>query len=598
MMPRKKRITLIAVISVIILVVLVAAFLIVYINTDVFKSKKTLFERYIVGSIDYIDNINEILEKSEYDKTLDENKCTTNTQIKTSYTGEIGTSSENTDNDINKLGISIDGQTDKQNNYDHKDIQLLNNDEKAFEIEYLKNDNTYGIKFSDLFEQYISVENSNLKELFKKFGYSDEEIEKIPDEVKFDKGIKESLVLNEEEKQNEKEKYSKIISDNIANENITKNSNVKITVNNKQVDTNTYTLSLTKEQMNNMFVKILENLKQDEIILAKLDDVDTTLESYGISGIINKNIKEEFINKIEAKIEEINRNNIGSEETKIVVYENQKKTVRIMIQGTDYEINLDSLKTQEENYIEININENENTQVYKLKKSSNELSFNVEEDNQDKTKTFNIIRSEKNNSEKNIVVKFEDESNKVETDIDQKLNVVDNFENEIKLENEKNIKLNNLNDENFKKIISTINTALTEKTNQLYEQINKDDLRKPFEAMGIIQKEQNIEANGMSQTEKNRFNSKFEFAKGEELQSEDVLKIIEASKSYINGLEVTANKEIRLKLDINSNDDQAVEKIKNFIEKKKDAKYNVDIEYDETSGLASYIVITIPNDSE
>lgn len=601
MMPRKKRITLLIVSIVVVIIIAISTFLILYLNTDMFKSKDKLFVKYIGGNIDNVDNMLSLFEKSQYDKTLDENKYITNTQIKVNYMEGIGTSLENTQNDINKLKINISGETDKTNMYDYKDIQLLNNDEKVFQVEYLKNEKTYGIKFSDLFKQYISTENTNLKELLKKSGYSDEDLENIPDEIEFDN--KFETIFTEEEKQNIKTKYSNILISGISKDKFSKKSNVVVKIENKNIKTNVYTLTMTKEQLNNIYLNILNELKQDEIVLSKLDSIQNIIKPYKfLLSEDMKDIKESFISKIDDIIDTINKNNIGNDETKIIVYESGKETVRTTIQGIGYEINLDYLQLEGKKYIQLTNKdtkqENEKTNIYTLKDSGEEISFNISNVNGDEKRNLDIIQNKKidgNNQTKNITAKLENNTNKIEANIEEKFNIVENFDKEIELNKENSIKLDDLNEEQAKKILDTVSNGVSDKIDKLAENIKEEDILKVLEAIGVVKKEQKIEANGISETEKTRFNSQFEIFKGQDLESDSILNLIETSKNNLIGMEVVSNTKLKLKLDRYNSNEKIQEKLTTFIkdDNNKRNKYNVEIEYDQETGLANYIILTI-----
>ena len=172
-MPRKKRKALIIIPIVMVISILSILLIWVYFNTDTFKSNKTLFTKYIGQNAQNIEEIYEILTYDEYDNTLKEKKYTDKTQVKINYTESIGTSSENTNNSINKLKLNIEGQSDLKNGYNYKNLTLMDQDDKVMQIEYIQKDNTYGIRFADLVKQYLLVENSNLKELLKKIGYDE-----------------------------------------------------------------------------------------------------------------------------------------------------------------------------------------------------------------------------------------------------------------------------------------------------------------------------------------------------------------------------------------------------------------------------------------
>ena len=206
MMTKKKRTTILITIIAIILIIIGIIITLLYLKTDMFKSNKQLFVKYLAKNFENMDSTVTYIAENDYKKTLDGSKYTPISQVKINYTKDIGTSLENTQNAINKLKLSIDGQTDNINNYAYRDIKLLNDNEQQMEIELLKQDNTYGIRFSDLFKQYILAENTNLKELFTNAGYTDEEVENIPNEIQINSQIQNIKFTTEEEEQLQ-EKY-------------------------------------------------------------------------------------------------------------------------------------------------------------------------------------------------------------------------------------------------------------------------------------------------------------------------------------------------------------------------------------------------------
>ena len=52
MIPRKKRRLILIVSIILVILILLVAFLLIYINTDLFKSNKTLFMKYLEKNID------------------------------------------------------------------------------------------------------------------------------------------------------------------------------------------------------------------------------------------------------------------------------------------------------------------------------------------------------------------------------------------------------------------------------------------------------------------------------------------------------------------------------------------------------------------
>ena len=588
MMPRKKRRTIIIASIVLVIAIIATALVWLYLNTDMLKSNQILFMKYIGKNVENLDkNISDIGNK-EINSLLEQNKYTSNTDIKVNYTQNIGTTSENTDNVINQLKINAEGQTDKANGYQYQDIKLLQEGNEVFRVEYIQNDNTYGLRFSDLFKQYILVDNANLKDLYQKMGYSEEQMEEIPDQINWQSDFSNMLVLTEDEKQNLQNKYIGILVEGISKENFSKQSDVTITIDGKSVYTNSYTLTLTKEQLNNIYINILEELKQDEIILGKIENIQNQIN--------NSNLKDEFISDIENTIDEINKNNIGQDETKIIVYENQKNTVRTEIKTTDYEISLDCLKEEDGNYMQLDVNKKDKEEKITLKNAANELNLEISDTEGTNTKTTRLTQKTKVDGEKcsrNSIATYNDESNKIEATIQENMQVVNEFEEAISLDNTNSIKLNDLEGEELGGILDKVQVALKEKMDQLATTISQEDLTTVLKTLGIMQEEQKIEATGVTETEKNRFNSQFEMLKGENLKGENILSLIEAVKGNLTNFEVVSNTELKLKIEKNNSNEEIANTLTTFIEENKNKDYNVDIEYDDETGLVNYIVLTI-----
>lgn len=588
MMPRKKRRTIIIVSIVLVIAIIATALALLYLNTDMLKSNQTLFMKYIGKNVENLDkNISDIGNK-EINSLLEQNKYTSNTDIKVNYTQDIGTTSENTDNVINQLKINAEGQTDKANGYQYQDIKLLQEGNEVFRVEYIQNDNTYGLRFSDLFKQYILVDNANLKDLYQKMGYSEEQVEETPDQINWQSDFLDMFTLTENEKQNLQNKYIGILVEGISKENFSKQLDVTITIDGKSVYTNSYTLTLTKEQLNNIYINILEELKQDEIILGKIENIQNKIN--------NSNLKDEFISDIENTIDEINKNNIGQDETKIIVYENQKNTVRTEIKTTDYEISLDCLKEEDGNYMQLDVNKKDKEEKITLKNATNELNLEISDTEGTNTKTTRLTQKTKAEGEKcsrNSIATYNDGSNKVEATIQENMQVVNEFEEAVSLDNTNSIKLNDLEGEELGGILDKVQVALKEKMDQLATTISQEDLTTILKSLGIMQEEQKIEATGVTEIEKNRFNSQFEMLKGENLKGESILSLIEAIKGNLTNFEVVSNTELKLKIEKNNSNEEIANTLTTFIEENKNKDYNVDIEYDDETGLINYIVLTI-----
>lgn len=618
MMPRKKRIALAIAIPSIIVIIIIITGILLYLNTDMFKSNKTLFFKYFGKNSENIKEIEETFESTEYEKNLQNNKYTDDINIKVNYTNNLQTTSEDNSNTINNVKLLIKGEEDKNNKYSYKDFKLEkdkniatntenqsssensnesnNKEQNIMEVEYIKNDNNYGIRFSDLFKQYLLVENNNLKDLFRKIGYSEQELENVPDSIEINDITLSDIKFTEDEIKQLSEKYSEIINKKVSKEKFEKNSKQVITINEKNITTNAYILKLTNEELNNLYVDLLESLKQDEIILNKIESIQNKINSININSSESKDLKESFAEEIDLQIEKINKTNIGNQETKIIVYENSGKTIRTAIQGKDYEINFDYINTQDEKNIELIVKKDEiETYNIKLKKDKDGIKLDIYSN--DETNPIKIsLEQNKNESDKkcsnNINLKYENANSKLEVSAEQEINIVDNFENENTLNDQNSILLNGLEKEQLQAVLNQVSEEVQQKINSISEEVKINDIQEILETLGIINKQQNIEAGGITETEKNRFNSKFEILKGEELDNENVLKVVEAVKDNIINAQVDTNEEIKIEISRNESNQDIEKSLEEYIKKEKDKKYDIKIEYDENTELVKYIIMT------
>ena len=589
MVKKKKRIVLAISIVVIFIILITAILVTLYITTDAFKSSKTLFEKYLGQNIEDVINIASFFEKDDYDKLLEQNKYTNNTEITMNYTEGVGTASEKTDSSINNLKLNISGQVDKTANYNYQKMDLYNSDTKTLSLEYMQNNNDYGIRFSDLFRQFTTVENSNLSELVAKLP-ENTTIPNIPDTIDIENDFGNILEFSQEEIENIKNRYVEIISQNTSEENFSRQKNGTVTINEQNIGANAYILTLTKEQLNDIYIKLLEELKQDDIILSKIDKLQQSLEKYNIIDSDEK-ILDKYNDYIDETITKINEINIGNEEAQMIVCENNGQTIKTIIETPDYTNNIEYIDNQ---FIQLSNSNTENSNSLIISKNNNEI--NIEFDNQksnNETSKYNInITKQVEDKRCNKIIKlsYEDETNILEANINDNIEIVDNFEEQLTLDNENSIKLNDLETEQLQNLIITINERTNDAISTVLIPI-RDELLRIAKNVGWVSKDVNFENVGLTQTEIDRFNAKFEFLGAEKVKAEEVVNIINSIKGNIIDVETSSEQQFKLKLDINNSDEEKANIISNYIAQSKNDEYNISIEYNQENGLAQYVVI-------
>ena len=607
MIPRKKRRLILIISIVLVLLILLTLFVLVYINTDMFKSNKTLFMKYLGQNTQNMNGVyTQISQKSDYENSLEQSKYTVNTQINVNNTENLGTTEENTDNIINQLKIVAEGQVDKANQYNYQRMNLYNGENSLLGLEYIQNSNIYGLRFSDLFQQFLLVDNNNLQELFSKLGYSNEEISNIPNQIDFEQLGANQLEISEEEKETLSNRYIGIIENGISSQSFSKEQNQTIEIDGKSVQVNAYSVTLTKEQLNNMYLAILEQLKSDEIILGKLDTIQAKIDQFNQlsqntdSSVENstESLRDSFTNVIDETMSQINQNNIGQDETTITVYENMKNTVRTAIQTSEYEINLDFLSTNGENFVQFSEDNNSNNTTRTVSLTENdsdkELIISTVEGGKESTTTIRQDREISGNTmKKNISARYEDSDNRVEAYITQNYQTVTQFDEQMTLDNENSIKLNDLEQEQLQSLMTTVSEGVNGKMTELQNEINMQEIQQVLVNVGLLEETQDMQVTQTTETERSRYNSQFEMLRGENLESERILNAINASQNYISSLEVISNTELRIVLNRNENNPDVVTTLQTFIDEHGRENYNIDVEYDEQTGLVNSLLLTI-----
>ncbi len=605
MIPRKKRRLILIISIILVILIILTAFILIYINTDMFKSNKTLFMKYLGKNVENISEMyTKVGQKNDYENSLEQSKYTVNTQINVNNTENLGTTAENTDNVVNQLKIVAEEQVDIANQYNYQQMNLYKGEDSILELEYVQDSNTYGLRFSDLFKQFLLVDNNNLQDLFSKLGYSDEEISNIPNQITLDPLLINQLEISNEEKETLSNRYIEIIKNNLDDKNFDKEENQTIEIDGKNVQVNAYIVTLTKEQLNNLYLDILEQLKNDEIILEKLNTLQTRIEQINQLFQNNdtenstQNYSESFTNTIDELVTQINQTNIGQDETKIIVYENMKNTIRTAIQTSEYEIALDCLSTNGENFIQYSEKNNTNntTKIIASSENSGDIEISISNVEGEEEKNTTIRRNKEvsgNIMKKSLLARYEDSDNRVEAYITQNYQTVTQFSNEIILDGENSIKLNDLEQEELQSLMKTVTEGVNNEITELQNNVNMQELQQVLINVELLEQNQNMEVAGTSEAEKTRYNSQFEILRGENLESERILSAINASQNYISNFEVISNTELRIVLSRHGNNPEIVTTLQTFIEEHGGEKYNIDVEYDEQTGLVSNLLLTI-----
>lgn len=369
-MKSKKKIIIISAIASV--VVVVAALVVLYFTTDIFKTPKQLFFKYMGRELKGETNINynDMLEEL---KTSKEKSYTSNSNLKL----EIDAEDDNEAYDIvNNLDLNLEQSVQPKENKSYNKVNLEYDEKELATIELVQNGDTYALK-SDYIDEdkYIAIENNNLKDFLKKMGADEDIIEAIPDKITT-LDLYELLYVSKEDQKTIMETYKKFIDENISDDNFKVNNKVDITINGENKKTTQYTLTLNEKEAVTIAINFMNTLKQDEVTLnLVIDKYNKYIENTvaGISMMSTKNAlknssslfddeditmtKEKLTKYIDEAIEELeDEKEDASEDSTMIIslYQAKGKVCRTELTVEDKKIiTIDQYKSNDRNYIEI-----------------------------------------------------------------------------------------------------------------------------------------------------------------------------------------------------------------------------------------------------
>ena len=317
-MEKKKSWT----ITIIVLLIVIGILVYFYKSTEFLKTNQQLFWKYAVKNTEIMEMFNnDQMEAIKNKKTTNSYKSTGNIQVKKYndiYTLDINTNAKNT-NDIFTF------------------VELKRNNNNIIDFNLVKKSNVVGIRMEELANGYITVKNSNLKELAKKVNIEDEQ--KIPDNINVGTYM-DILEISEKDLQYITEKYTNLVISDTNKRNYSKGEIIDIKINDKIHKGTAYKLSLTENECKKILSDIFLELSKDSKVLNLISSKMKLL-----------NLGEEYtqINVISDKFLEIS-NNINSIETtnekfiEITVYAENPQLLQ-----TDLKIKQELLNQKQDN---------------------------------------------------------------------------------------------------------------------------------------------------------------------------------------------------------------------------------------------------------
>ena len=562
-MNQKKNTKILLILIIIIVIIILAGVGILVFATDIFKSDKEMFFFFFLdigdskkGFID--DGLKQYFEKKNNTPYNDEGEFSVNI------------SSDNEQKkfeNVNNFNISFSGQVDTANSKAAQNISLNYSNDVKFPINYKQIENKIGLQTKYVGSKFVAIETEKLNKLSEDL----DDVESYGEMV--DKLQKMGKVeLTEDEKSHIKDTYITVI-----NQQLEKDKFSKV----KESDMSGYKLSLTGTDLQNVLVKLLETLKNDQTTVDKLNEYLK----------IQKNSAKITASQIDDAIKSIKDDTDFSDKNfEIAVYQKNRDVCKLVIETTEGTIAIEK---------KIEGNQQNIVVSYEMKEDKkSKISFSANFEN------LESLQNIKENYELIMSLPEVAESSTT-TDVDSEV-VVYKFSNDVNFtdsatvedfSSDNSLMLTDYDSDQVSNFLNAVVERISEVNEQQMGQLGLEASENPIVNMipsiGLYLGNMNVlnQVNSnMSEAEINNFNQKFEAYESTNLKGVTVKGLL-STISLNNQSEETSNeiKEINYNGEEYEASEQNITLIKGEIDTEK--SYRVEFEKDQDTGLIYRAVI-------
>lgn len=514
-----------------------------YFATDLFKTNKDLFFKYITQIGDekegFIDNsLKQYFEKQKTTPYQNEGDI------------EVEVTAYNTSDqfeNVNQMKVTFDGQVDVANNQALQNISLNYSDEVKFPVTYKKVGDTLGIQTDYIGSKYVATKETDNKIIGE---------ENALGKIKEFSGMQ----LTQEEKEHIKNTYFNQFVQELQEENFSKI---------EETGAMGYKLTLTNEKIRKIQIKLLETLKNDEATLNKLNEY---VKTYNNASKIT-------VSSLDNQIRELNNTSEAEKETvEITVYQTDKKANRILIKTNALEASLDKFVTENEAQYNLQWQMKNNNQTDKVALSAKYVGLQAGQ-----------------NITENYQLALESDQIKYEYQYNNNVQFTDSVAIE-EFSEDNSMILNNYEEEQVASFMQAVQQRIEEVNKKQMEELGLEEDENPLqyvipqfgEEFSTLKA---IHPNNIDEEEVNTFNQKFENYESTNLQGVTVKGLI-STIQLNNETQEEENRKIK-EIHFNGEEyevtDQNLVTIKDEIEL--ETAYRVEFERNENSGLIYRAVI-------
>ena len=576
---------------IIIIVLIVAAIIFaiggtaLYFTTDLMQSTDKLFLKYISQEIDAAFDIVDISDEEQIIDSLRKSDFSEKTEGTLKYVQQ-----ENDEEEVYNLSEKGISKNSEKSSYRNFTATYGDNVLASFDI--LKQNNMLGFRLANLVQQFVTVENATVSYFVSSLGYNG----KYFDETLKQVDIEGLLDFTDTEKQTMLNTYSEVIFADMTKDNFRKEKNAIITLNNKQsINANGYAFKITKNDLDKIIKRILNQAVNDEIILSKLETIDRKITEAGFIEQEGQTLKEIYIAKLNEIASSIEYQGEDSRTITFTVYEQKGKTVRLAIsteqskylidlyrdEGTKLSIKTITQSTKDENEqqteiqklyeigIQGNSKENERTFTYSDLTNNENFELNIQ---QAQTNEGLSVTTNAGYNSKKI--------NKIELKATTDIRLSADEEIPVNFDETNNILLNNYEGEKVFSILNNLKNRAIASLENSQSIINTKLLNNIILKIDKKQQEEEQQEQNNKEQEKQRFNNKFSLYEGENVEIEYVKKLLNTASKNMTGYQVISGKQIRIFIKEGEQNEEKANEVVTAIEESRN-KFNIKLNYNE-----------------
>ncbi len=581
-------------IKIIIIILIVLIFLVgiggtvLYFTTDMLKSSKILFQKYIAQDMQ---NIVDVFEVSKEEQNIDllrksDYKEATNATLK--YLEK-----ENDEQEV--YTIKEEGINKAQENSSYRNISMLYGDNVLMSVDLLSQNNTFGFRLANLVQQFVSVQNATVPYFVSSMGLDGSIFQETLKGV----DVAGLLDFSDEEVEQLTNTYMSLVLKDLDKAHYSSKRNSIITLNNKEsVTTNAYTLTITKNELDKLYKKLLNQAINDNIILAKLDSIDSKIKEAGFNEAEGKSLKEQYISNLKEIVDGLEYQGEDSKKISVTVYEQKGRTVRTLIktENAEYEIDLDSSNGKKLSLKTTEITgEEKKIKLYTLGKTDNEQGrnreFSYSDENQNLEVALNTVQTDSeiavdtNVNYKSTDITSIDFTSKTQIELSANEAIPVNFDET------NNILLNNYEGDRILSILNSLKNRAIASLEQSQSIINTKLLNNIILKIDEKEQKQQQQEKDDEELKKEKFNNKFILYEGENVEQEYVQKLIKTVSENMEDYQVVSGTQIKILIKEGVKNEQKANEILTAIDSSKNT-FNIKLNYDE-QGYVNSIDITV-----